>query len=186
MSGKARRGWFAIPGVQDGDRTPAQQLKGLDYAFACCDDARVLDLGCAEGVIAREALNYGAASVHGVEVVLMHVAVAKRVCPGATFQVGDLNDEAVIAGLPHCDVIFALAILHKLRRPENLMRRIAQLGASLIVVRTPAATPDAVIDARSGMREVSISGNLSGYRLSHTDSGHFAEWVGYYMPRKKP
>jgi SAM-dependent methyltransferase len=185
-----RSGWFKVDGLQDGDRTLADQLTGLE-ALAV-RGKRVIDLGCAEGLISRWCVDQGAASVYGVEVVPEHVETARKLAGDIRpdrlrFFCGDLNKPETCALARPVDVVLALAILHKLREPENLLRQIVAIGPELVVVRTPGATPRGIQDERSGNRWISLADNLPGYALVEQAAGHFdptrgaREWVGYYL-----
>lgn len=185
-----RKGWFKIPGVQDGDRTIDQQLKGLGRLLDEVRGKTVLDLGCAEGLVALALLQSGARKVYGVEVVHEAVAAARKIAGPQLLDVvqHDLNDPTTerLVRDASAEVVLLLAILHKLRDPLRLVRDVAASRPELVVMRTPATTPGYVQDVRSGMRrfDVAIQLCMHGYTLEHVDRGHFEEWVGYF--RRNP
>jgi 2-polyprenyl-3-methyl-5-hydroxy-6-metoxy-1,4-benzoquinol methylase len=188
LAQRVRKGWFAIPGVQAGDRRLEDQLKGLEHIRF--KDQSVLDLGCAEGLIARHALEQGAALVHGLDIVPVQVLEAQRQCAGlrAMFLRRDLNvfapdDEWML--LRRYDVVLMLAILHKLQRPLELLRAVLTLRPNLCVVRLPPGD-GVILDPRSHLVPYNVPQFFErrDYKLERTTTGHFDEWVGYFSPRQ--
>lgn len=188
-----RRGWFVIPGEQDGDRTVSQQMRGLGPLVERVRGARVVDFGCAEGLIDKALLDHGAAHVRGYEVVADHIVVANRVCaayrqepPQAHFIVRNLNETAAICGDGTAwDEALMLAVLHKLKRPADfLVQVIAQFAPRRLVIRTAKATPGYVDDSRAdkGHRVVKLLEFLPscGYAFKEKQDGPFDEWTGYF------
>jgi hypothetical protein len=181
-----RKGWFHIPGVQDGDRTLADQIKGLEPLFAEVQGKAVLDLGCAEGLIARACAVAGALRVHGFDWLAPSIAAGRQYCSPwpVVLEQGDLNESALLRriGCMECDVVLLLAILHKLREPGLLLRTVARRKPELVVVRLPPATAPVIVDARSGNRPCNVQVNLEthGYTLEQVTKGHFDEWCGYF------
>ena len=96
------KGWFVIDGLQAGDRTLAQQMLGMEAALAEARGKRVLDLGCAEGLIALEFLKAGAAQVTGIECNPATAAVTRRLFlphgEACTIIEGNLNTVPLPAG----------------------------------------------------------------------------------------
>jgi len=182
---KLRKGWFNIPGVQAGDRTVQDQMKGLDALELQASGKTVLDLGCAEGLVARQLVQAGA-QVHGVEVVRDAVLEARKQCPEGEFYHVDLNVPHALKELqlPPIDVVLALAVLHKLRNPLQVVRTFLSFNPALVVLRMPPATPGFVLDRRSGMKKHDVAGALDPtHALVYTTRGHFDEWVGYFERR---
>lgn len=181
-----RKGWFKVTGVQDGDRTVEDQLKGLAPALCAAKGRTVLDLGSAEGLVAREFAAAGAEHVIGCDWLAAHVDVGRALVRGqpVTLLQADLNDRAThnwIAGLDF-QVCLMLAILHKLREPGTLVRTVARRQPELIVVRLPPATAPVIVDKRSGNRPCDVRANLEdhGYVIDRVELGHFDEWCGYF------
>ena len=133
-----RKGWFKVPG-QDGDRTPQEQLLGLEPALAACNGKTVLDLGCAEGAIAFEFAKAGA-KVTGIEMLADHLAVARRICKDypVTFICSELAEWIKLNIVPEkFDIVLALSIAHKLHSPAVLLRFAAQSARDMVVFRGP-------------------------------------------------
>lgn len=177
MANANLKGWFSTPG-RPGDRTLDQQLLGLKPLLAEVRGKRVLDVGCAEGLIAGALYDAGAKSVLGVDIVAAHVQVARELADGCDFMVADAND---FRPLLEYDIALMLAILHKLRDPTECCKRIVKSCSDLCVIRLPEA--GAVIhDARSGGRRHDIRAAMkeSGFELERCARGSFSEWVGYF------
>lgn len=133
-----RRGWFRVVG-QQGDRTPQEQLLGVEPALAVCKGKRVLDLGCAEGAIALEFANAGA-SVVGIELLADHIAVAQQICRGYPVKLIQSELAEWIRNHPDpekFDIVLALSIAHKLHDPGSLLRFAAQSAREMVVFRGP-------------------------------------------------
>ena len=129
---------------------PVARLKGLEPLFESVAGKTVLDLACAEGVVARECLKGGAELVHGFELDGSRVAGAQAVCsafPGerSLFRQADLSDaEAFFDAhgdvlLARYDVVLYLGLQHHLPYPArlSLLRLAARLAGEMLVIRTP-------------------------------------------------
>jgi SAM-dependent methyltransferase len=186
--GAVKTGWFSTPG-RPGDRTLADQMKGLDWLLNTCLGKTVLDVGCAEGLISIELAKRGAI-VHGVEIVPQHVKVAQRLTEELAwdetfkqeipvFSVTDANTWVPEADY---DIVIMLAVLHKLKNPSLIAYMLAQHAKEAVVVRLPPGPAPVVIDARSGNKRHSIDKALksAGFEFAGMDRGHFNEWVGIY------
>lgn len=181
-----RKGWFKVKGIQDGDRTVEQQLLGLAPALAEVKGKLVLDLGCAEGLVAREFAIAGADHVLGCDWVRDNVMVGRELVRGhpVTLLEADLNEQEAlnwITGI-EADVVLMLAVLHKLREPGVLVRTVARKQPELVVVRLPPATAPVIVDARSQNRPCNVQVNFEqyGYSLERVERGHLDEWTGYF------
>ncbi len=135
------KGWFKIPGVQDGDRTLDEQMLGVTPALECAVGRRVLDLGCAEGLIALEFARAGAAVVDGIEYNKELIAVARqrgrKSLLNVSFEHDDLNLWLSTTRKESWDIVLALAILHKLHDPAAAARAVAAITRERLVVRLP-------------------------------------------------
>lgn len=175
-----RKGWFQIEGVQDGDRTLEQQLTGLESALAETSGKRVLDLGCAEGLIARAFARAGATDVLGVECNPDSVNVARAQCPPPVrTELANLNDYVVPQG--PWDIVLALAILHKLKEPAGLVEQIAGVRPDLVVVRLPGGSTGRFTTKHHGT-EVDLNAVFQAheFRLDRTLPGPYGELVQYW------
>lgn len=191
---KNGKGWFKIPGVQDGDRTIDQQMQGLAPLIGEVAGRSVLDLGCAEGLVGMElAEKHEASFVDGLTYVAFEAAVGQALAMSKGLNVTvrrcDLNKlPAWLAeGNPiedEYDIVLMLAILHKLKRPTDLLDFAVSRKPVLIVIRTAEATPGYVDDARSEHRRVDVVAEMKarGYMLQTQQPGPFTEWTGYFVP----
>lgn len=177
--GGARRGWFILPG-QKGDREVADQLRGLELAVehVRARGSSVLDLGCAEGAIALEFARAGARRILGLEVIAEHLEVARQLCAGfpCEFRHANLNDVQIEEQF---DVVLALAIIHKLRKPAAVLRHYANLARELVVVRMPAFSISSTIfrSERFAQEIVDVARILGGcgFALERVERGPWLE-----------
>ena len=123
------------------------RLEGLECLFDRVRGASVLDLGAAEGVIARELLSRGAAFVHGFDLNAGRVATARSLCHSyvdSEFRHADLADWSAFqhahADLlePAYDVVLYLGLHHHLPTDSRLetLCRAAALARHFLAIRT--------------------------------------------------
>lgn len=178
-----RFGWFDMPGVQRGERTLQEQLMGMRAAFAEAKDKRVLDVGSAEGLIAKAMLEAGACSVECIESNPDYVAEARRQLKGlpAVVHRWDLNNGLISGG--EADIVLLLAILHKLKQPLVLLGQVlARTRAPLLVIRYPRNCDGILLDGRSHNQPQDVPGFLTrhGYQNTHSEMGPRRELVAYF------
>ena len=169
--------WFG------GDRTFEQQMTGLDWLAEACRGKSVLDFGCAEGLISIHLLKHGAAEAFGIELLKERVEKAKRLSKGlkATYVAYDAAEYPLL--MDRYDVTLALAILHKLRDPSTVARRLARATREMIVLRLPPATGSTIVDRRSGNVPHDIDAVLrsEGFVQERANNdGPFGEFIGVY------
>lgn len=149
-----RKGWFKLPGEQDGDRTLEEQILAVRPALAEARGKVVLDLGSAEGLIAREFALAGAARVRCMEAVADHIVAGRKVCAGlpVEFTRIDLNtadESCTLIGPGHrYDIVLALGVIHKLHSPEAGLRFAAAACAGLLLLRSGRGAVDGVIRSK--------------------------------------
>lgn len=187
---KNRKGWFAIPGVQDGDRTLAEQLKGLDPLLVEVSGKTVLDLGCAEGLIAQACVARGAAFVNGLDNNPAFIERARALSlpeDKARFDLIDMNTVNPVYTLPAADLVLGLAIFHKLADPAYALRQWSTRARDLLVIRLPHHGANGVIaskhrpDQRADINAVMPG---CGFFLDGTLPGPRGEPVQYW--RRNP
>ena len=149
----ADKGWFKVPGIRPhGDRSLSEQMLGLAPALAEATGKSVLDLGCAEGLIAREFARAGAADVHGIELLAPHLEVARQACrdaPQVRFTCANLADWIAAHPEPEpYDIVLALGIIHKLRDPALPLRFAARSARTLLLFRAPARATDGWVKSK--------------------------------------
>lgn len=136
-----RKGWFKLNGVQDGDRTIEEQMRGLGPALKAAAGKSVLDLGSAEGLISIEFARAGASRVVGIELLEDHVKVARELAkdlPQVSFITASLQEWIDARPQPRrFDVVLALGIAHKLHDPGALLSFAARSATELLVFRGP-------------------------------------------------
>lgn len=190
-----RAGWFVIPGVQPGERSLEEQIKGLADALARCAGKTVLDLGCAEGLIALEFVKAGAASVYACDCNVEAIDAA-RVAGAALneeqrgrvgFHVRNINDlvEDELGSRPvwSHDIVLALAVLHKMHDPARATRYVAKATRERLVVRLPQKSTG-VIQSKWGDHPVCDTGAVfrkEGLRLESQQRGPRGELVQHWV-----
>lgn len=187
-------GWFAIPGVQEGPRTLAEQMLGLDAALAEADGKTVCDLGCAEGLIAMEFAKAGARSVYACDYNEQMIVTAKaeqaKLPPDprrvdVAFYHADLRElireERASGEIWQYDIVLALAILHKLNDPADGARFCCEIARSLIVVRLPAGSTGLIRGKHTGRpADVPAIFAACGFRRERKEEGPRGEWIQYW------
>jgi SAM-dependent methyltransferase len=132
----------------DGRWAPELRMSGLDVLVSECTGKSVLDLGAAEGLIARRFLQGGAALVHGFDIVPERVTAARRICAGfaeAAFWQADLSDwdRFIESHAPHLleryDIVLYLGIHHHLppATRSSAFEGAAAKCADTLALRTP-------------------------------------------------
>jgi len=164
-----------LAGRRPGTDLPTRLL-GLDPLLEPerCRGARVLDLGCAEGLIALELARRGAACVHGFDLQEVSIAHARRLfaeveCPHVFRQAdlagGTFERAHADVLLPRYDVILFLGVYHHVVRQggavraDRLLAGLAERCAGVLAIRTKAAIPEALLEARGLRRAWSHDGD---------------------------
>lgn len=159
------KGWFIIPGVQDGERTFEDQALALEPAFAQAQGKRVLDLGCAEGLLSHEFARRGAARVFGVDCNDAVLSVAQSLGRGllnCSFARVDLNKLVGFPPAQQYDIVLALAVVHKLHDMALALSWVARSVApgGLLIMRTSArydADSDILRNKRNHSKSIRIT-----------------------------
>jgi len=123
-------GYYNLPGIRAGNWGIETRLRGLQELLSVAQGKSVLDLGCAEGMISREFCRHGAATIHGFDINLDQVRIARREVPKAaeigtqiSFHRADFGywDRFVAANRKSMngqyDIVLLLSVLEKL--PES-------------------------------------------------------------------
>jgi SAM-dependent methyltransferase len=176
-------GWFVVPGQQSGDRTLAEQLRGLGVLLAEVKGKTVADFGCAEGLIALEVARAGAASVIACDYNAESIEIAKGLRGELPVEFSVQNVDALVDARARgaWDVVLALAILHKLNEPERAVRFMAEAARELLVVRWQGGS-DGWIRTKHRGRTCDGAGVLAacGLRLERALPGPRDELVQYW------
>jgi SAM-dependent methyltransferase len=138
------RGWFIIDGIQTGRRNLSEQTSYLSSLKRVAHGKTVLDLGCAEGLIAQWFCDAGADFADGIDSCASRIATGRRLVSGRVhLHVANLNDlDSLPRLLPQYDIVLLLAVLQKVREPAvALDYAIARCGEWL-AIRTPAPVID--------------------------------------------
>lgn len=166
--------WFG------GARTLSEQMLGLEAALTEAPGKSVLDLGCAEGLIALEFVKAGASRALGIECNLETVRAAFERCGDRVHLVhGNLNSIPLPEG--PWDIVLALAILHKLKSAAKMISDIAATGAGLVIVRLPGGSHRHIMSKHWGTPcDVNAEFVANGYELSVSVPGPRDELVQYW------
>lgn len=195
----AMRGWFKIPDLQNGKVDLGRQTRGLDPVRAACAGATVLDLGCAEGLIAIETAKAGARLIHGVELIGERLQIAEALfmkqfpAVERQFIAWDLTrfDELLLDVTPDSapakpslltryDVVLCLAIAQKLSNPARFLRLASALCSNIMAVRLPYPIID---DPRSFNIPVNVTRMLSKeFELIQETEGYPSDLQRRYRP----
>lgn len=178
-------GWFKLNGV--GERSLAEQMRGVGGALAECRGRTVLDFGCAEGLIAEAFARAGASSVFGIDYNAELIADAKTLESwNLHFQHADIRQvikqERASGEIWQYDIVLALAVLHKLDDPVAAARFMAATTRSLMVVRLPKRSTGAFKTKNFPWAECDLNKVLPacGLHLEATAPGARGELVQYW------
>jgi hypothetical protein len=144
--GRAHHTWAPELGLF-GKWPVERQIRGLESVLDGCEGKSVLDLGSAEGMVARCFLERGAL-VHGFDRDAARVTTATALCrhlPNGRFWPGDVSVwSAFVEGQAaqlrrRYDVVLYLGLHHHLpkQRRHDTLAGAAGLASGLLVVRTP-------------------------------------------------
>ena len=152
-------GWFAVDGIQSGVRTVERQTKGLEVLQARAKGKTVLDLGCAEGLIANWFVQAGAHVADGIDYSTSRIMLGGGIVSNRVLlHTADLNDLSTMPGLWRSyDIVLLLAILQKLEHPAVLLDFAIKRCRGCLAIRAPAAVLD---DARSGNVPLDIKAHV--------------------------
>lgn len=182
-----RKGWFKIPGVQQGDRTLAEQLLGLSFALQEACSKTVGDLGCAEGLISLEFARAGAASVYGCDYnpELLETALDElERNPGlpVSYEFRDIAESISQGWKPQFDIVLALAVLHKLPDPSAGVKLCAEMARDLVVVRLPLGSTGVIRSKHYRHMRCNLPEEFMqhGFRRERKEIGPRGEWVQYW------
>lgn len=136
--------------MQDGDRTPEEQLLAVWPAIHQCAGKTVVDLGCSEGVISLEFLKAGASRALGIDAEEGHLEVARQLCQpfeNVRFKCFNLSkaDEPLADGY---DIVLCLGIAHKVRSPEKFLRFAARSCKELLLLRSGRGSVNGIIRSK--------------------------------------
>lgn len=167
------KGWYIIPGVQDGDRTLEEQMQAVLPALRECAGKRVLDLGCAEGLMAIEFAKAGAAHVHGMEWLERHLAVAAKMAgdlPNITFTRVHLKYPPVAEPF---DIVLCLGVVHKLHDPGPGLRWAMACTNGLLLFRAGLRQKGGVVFSKHSTASVDAHAMLrqGGFTLEKVIRG---------------
>lgn len=162
-----KHGWFAIPGIQTGEREIKERVLPLKYLLRHAKGATILDVGSAEGCISKWLIDEGKAkSAHLLEKHQPFLDTARDIMPPDKYHVrftqGDLfywdETKADMQLEPGgYDIVLALNVIQKIKKPRELLHDLAGLANRYFVY----SGPDSVLkDARSNMDPVDIRKEL--------------------------
>jgi ribosomal protein L11 methylase PrmA len=197
MSGnEPLKGWLAIPGVQRGERTLAEQMMGLEPALAECAGKTVIDFGCAEGLIGIEFAKHRA-HVLGFELQDRFVKTANEQAQlaGIASRCGfvgydlagfvnpEVPEDFKVFWKGQADIVLALAIVHKLPDPGTALANMASLARQRLVLRLPIGSTGVIPYKQN--RSVSCDSRqilpAAGMRLEQVCDGPRGELVQHWV-----
>lgn len=175
------KGWFFIRGIQDGYRSIEEQMRGLDFHVS---GRTVLDVGCAEGLIAQRMKQDGATLVHALEYNERLLRIGESLCgKEVAFFHHDVRKGLPSQLLPRYDVVLLLAILHKLDAPDAHLRMLAKRAAERVVIRLPLGSTGRIVGKHHpyGHCDVNAVMPACGFRLEREAPGPRRELVQHWV-----
>jgi 2-polyprenyl-3-methyl-5-hydroxy-6-metoxy-1,4-benzoquinol methylase len=145
-----KHGWFEIDGLQTGEHKLEKRLHGLRMLASHAENATILDLGCAEGLISSWLYDQGPAClVHGVEQHPPYLKTAREMHVGDRafrFWQHDLNNGLPGGLMRSYDIVLCLCLAQKLRHPLEFLTVAACMCNRFFALHLPY---DIIDDRRS-------------------------------------
>lgn len=151
-----KHGWFEIAGIQTGEHTVKNRIRGLSWLVPMLESGSILDAGSAEGLLGswiyRQA---GAKVLHCLEMHDQFIETGQDCVPEATFFKVDLNYLAAWlkanpdALLPKYTLVLCTCIAQKMGDPAALLKILADRCQKFFVLHLPSTV---IEDQRSGKR----------------------------------
>lgn len=159
-------------------------MAGLHPALNDAAGKRVCDFGCAEGLISLEFAKV-AARVLACDYNAAMVETAARLGSGVTnveFRCVDLREVMSDRVTWACDVLLALAILHKMPDPQAALEFFADVTRELLVIRLPRGSNGDNVKAKHSGKSCSVNFTMKqrGFALEKTLTGPRQERVQYW------
>lgn len=161
-------------------------MLGLEQVLNEASGKTVLDLGCAEGLIAAEMAKAGAARVEACDNNDEFVRTAMQQeyeHRNLTVHWANLNDGMPAWAAGGYDIVLALAIIHKLRQPAERLAEAAKLARSLLVIRLPIHAVNGVFSAKHRPDQICDTVAVMtrcGFDLERMEPGPRGEQVQYW------
>ena len=187
-------GYYNLPGIRAGNWRIETRLRGLQELLGAAQGKSVLDLGCAEGMISREFCRHGAATIHGFEVNLDQIRIARQEVPKAAevgtqilFHRADFGywDRFVAAHrnsmLEQYDIVLLLSVLEKLpeSNQDTILDGLMAFSRCWIGLRIAPETRD----SRQIIQKFSDSGFELAFEndgVAEDPSGQGTGWLGVF------
>lgn len=143
--------WFKTESVP-GKANLLDQMIGLDHLWPLVKDQSILDVGCAEGLIAFKCMEHGARSIRGIDNRRMAIQFALA---GNSYHKAHFECTNAENYLPtRHDVVLLLSVLHKFREPTQVFWRMLTSCNHCCVVRVPNGCWPVLRDSRSGNKPI--------------------------------
>jgi len=142
-----------------------------------CSGASLLDLGCAEGLIAKEFYKNGASVIHGFDIQQISVdgasKVFKEIPANSAFRQADLSDWASFANnnqdilLKNYDIVLFLGIYHQINlycgkeAAEQTLKKALEICKGYFAIRTDLNILPEGIFENSGFVEIATEHTLA-------------------------
>jgi len=179
--------WFKKEKNDCGFRSLEEQMLGLEKALVKSKGKSVLDLGCAEGLISKEFLKAGAASLTGIEMIEHYVEAAREECkefPSAKFIHSNLMNYAYTSNKDKFDVVLALAIIHKAMDPNDFLNLAIEScnPGGLIVIRYPILQSSGLVKSKFSNKICNVIQTMAdkGFVSDEKFAGPMDEVVEYW------
>jgi 2-polyprenyl-3-methyl-5-hydroxy-6-metoxy-1,4-benzoquinol methylase len=156
MVGKLRHGVY-----EDSEEYVRSRLSGIEYMSDKCYNLTLLDLGCAEGLVSRQFVDYGISSVHAVDQSSARINAAKennaeyfKKC-GTKFSyiVDDFSNTGEFFSrnkkwaLDNYDIILLLGVFHHLKdhQLDDIIKPIFEKANKYVISRGSLFEPSSNI-----------------------------------------